>query len=277
MGESSLPVRYPVLDFPPWGKLAFTPELQAQSEASIKEDLDLVAVHLSRCEAVFSESNGTYCYTTLTSCDCPFFSKNMLPCKHIFRLARELHIKIHLNHATPYTTNVHTAIQPVTPQSALSLKEKNFPPTKPPGQDELEKKKRRKNILGKSWTAFLLLICIFLLFQKPHNGNRTSSPRAAVTSTTTLNDVRHISPDDVQDPSPRSGNNRSGGGTHDSVTYNTVIDENQYTFIVNTSTKKIHYPDCSSVSKISPSNMAETDDPEGLLKKGYTWCKRCHG
>ena len=48
-------------------------------------------------------------------------------------------------------------------------------------------------------------------------------------------------------------------------------------YVVNTKTKKIHLPSCSSVADIKDTNRGETDDPEALLAEGYAWCKRCHG
>ncbi|MBO6052920.1 MAG: hypothetical protein J6Q17_04215 [Clostridia bacterium] len=48
-------------------------------------------------------------------------------------------------------------------------------------------------------------------------------------------------------------------------------------YVVNTKTKKIHLPACSSVGDIKPENRGETDDPDVLLAEGYAWCKRCHG
>ena len=48
-------------------------------------------------------------------------------------------------------------------------------------------------------------------------------------------------------------------------------------YILNTSSKKIHCPTCSSVGEIKPENRAQTADPEAALAEGYVWCKRCHG
>ena len=48
-------------------------------------------------------------------------------------------------------------------------------------------------------------------------------------------------------------------------------------YVVNTKTKKIHLPTCSSVADIKPENRSESDDPDALLAEGYAWCKRCHG
>ena len=58
----------------------------------------------------------------------------------------------------------------------------------------------------------------------------------------------------------------------------TALDpEEELVYVVNTKTKKIHLPDCSSVAEIREGNRSETDDPESLLSQGYSWCKRCHG
>lgn len=48
------------------------------------------------------------------------------------------------------------------------------------------------------------------------------------------------------------------------------------TYILNTSSQKIHRADCSSVAKIKDSNKSTTTDPEAKLAEGYTWCGICH-
>ena len=48
-------------------------------------------------------------------------------------------------------------------------------------------------------------------------------------------------------------------------------------YVVNTKTKKIHLPTCSSVGDIKPENRSESDDPDALIAEGYVWCKKCHG
>ncbi|MCR4905803.1 MAG: hypothetical protein K6A33_06940 [Clostridiales bacterium] len=48
-------------------------------------------------------------------------------------------------------------------------------------------------------------------------------------------------------------------------------------YVVNTKTKKIHLPTCSSVGDIKPENRSESDDPDTLIAEGYAWCKKCHG
>ena len=47
-------------------------------------------------------------------------------------------------------------------------------------------------------------------------------------------------------------------------------------FILNTSSKKIHTPDCPMVKTIDPENYSETDDFLGVLAKNYTQCKQCY-
>ena len=50
----------------------------------------------------------------------------------------------------------------------------------------------------------------------------------------------------------------------------------QITYILNTSSKKIHYPSCSSANKILDKNRGEhTGDYTELLSQGYTTCGIC--
>lgn len=48
-------------------------------------------------------------------------------------------------------------------------------------------------------------------------------------------------------------------------------------YILNTSTKKIHYPNCRSVAQMKEKNKkATTESKEALLSKGYTPCGNCN-
>ena len=47
------------------------------------------------------------------------------------------------------------------------------------------------------------------------------------------------------------------------------------TYVLNTNTKKIHYPDCSSVDDMKEKNKAFTDDYEEAIAQGYKPCGRC--
>lgn len=53
-------------------------------------------------------------------------------------------------------------------------------------------------------------------------------------------------------------------------------DTNGVTYVLNTNTKKIHYPSCDSVEKIKPKNYATTDDYNSAIAQGYVPCKKCN-
>lgn len=48
------------------------------------------------------------------------------------------------------------------------------------------------------------------------------------------------------------------------------------TYVLNTNTKKIHYPSCSSVDQMKEKNKAYTDDYAGVIAQGYVPCKNCN-
>lgn len=51
----------------------------------------------------------------------------------------------------------------------------------------------------------------------------------------------------------------------------------QCTYILNTNSKKFHYPDCSSVDEMSEKNKKETTATrEEIIAQGYVPCKRCN-
>lgn len=68
----------------------------------------------------------------------------------------------------------------------------------------------------------------------------------------------------------------AGYSIGDNATFGTYEhDTNGVTYVLNTNTKKIHYPSCSSVEKIKPKNYATTDDYNSAIEQGYVPCKRC--
>ena len=68
----------------------------------------------------------------------------------------------------------------------------------------------------------------------------------------------------------------AGYSIGDNATFGTYEhDTNGVTYVLNTNTKKIHYPSCSSVEKIKPENYATTDDYSSAIAQGYVPCKRC--
>ena len=51
----------------------------------------------------------------------------------------------------------------------------------------------------------------------------------------------------------------------------------EYTYVLNTNTKRFHYPDCESVDEMSEKNRAYTSQTrEELLAAGYVSCGRCN-
>lgn len=61
----------------------------------------------------------------------------------------------------------------------------------------------------------------------------------------------------------------------------TVVDDkaagNVQTYILNTNTKKFHYPSCASVKKMKDKNKKEvTDSRDSIIAQGYDPCGNCH-
>ncbi len=53
-------------------------------------------------------------------------------------------------------------------------------------------------------------------------------------------------------------------------------DQENFTYVLNTKSKKFHYPSCASAKKISPENYAKTSESrESLTSKGYRPCGNC--
>ncbi len=70
-----------------------------------------------------------------------------------------------------------------------------------------------------------------------------------------------------------------GGNHFDNSTENDVGNENNpgTTYVLNTSTKKFHYPTCSSVKQMADKNKSEvTSTRDELISQGYSPCGRCH-
>ena len=47
-------------------------------------------------------------------------------------------------------------------------------------------------------------------------------------------------------------------------------------YVVNTSSRRIHLPDCRYVQSISEEHRKEIEDPRQALLEGYTYCGHCH-
>lgn len=49
------------------------------------------------------------------------------------------------------------------------------------------------------------------------------------------------------------------------------------TYVLNTNTKKFHYPDCASVDEIKEKNRQDVSwDRSDVIAQGYVPCKRCN-
>ena len=71
-----------------------------------------------------------------------------------------------------------------------------------------------------------------------------------------------------------TGGNTGSGGNDD--TEEGEPDGEEHTYVINTSTKKIHYPDCGSVKNMSEKNKGYYDGSiSDLLDQGYTTCGNC--
>lgn len=70
----------------------------------------------------------------------------------------------------------------------------------------------------------------------------------------------------------------SGGSGNNFNTYsNPSQQQTSSSYVLNTSTKKFHYPSCDSVEKISPDNYATSSSSrESLIAQGYDPCGNCH-
>ncbi len=81
----------------------------------------------------------------------------------------------------------------------------------------------------------------------------------------------------VQETSPQNNATASSGGDSNFNTYdNASQQQTEATYVLNTSTKKIHHPSCSSVKKIAPQNYSTSNSSvDELISQGYSTCGNC--
>lgn len=83
----------------------------------------------------------------------------------------------------------------------------------------------------------------------------------------------------VQEPSSQNNATASvaSGGNSNFNTYdNASQQQTEASYVLNTSTKKIHYPSCSSVKKIAPQNYSTSGSSvDELIAQGYSTCGIC--
>ena len=85
------------------------------------------------------------------------------------------------------------------------------------------------------------------------------------------------SPVQISQESSSSNSAASTGGDSNFNTYdNASQQQTEATYVLNTSTKKIHHPSCSSVKKIAPKNYSTSNSSvDELISQGYSTCGNC--
>lgn len=122
--------------------------------------------------------------------------------------------------------------------------------------------------------------------QNARNTNKGGNSTASKPSSSQTQTGVKIDPSSPSASKPQGENTQSGGNSNIGVRGNA---DNFYTYdnadqqntddkrVLNTSTKKIHYPSCGEVKKIAPQNYNTSNLSENtLLNQGYTTCKKCH-
>lgn len=74
-----------------WNNIHTDPQQVKRQNSACKKELTPHQVNEGECNATFKGSNGNY-LTTLSNCKCRDFTLRKLPCKHMYRLAYELHL-----------------------------------------------------------------------------------------------------------------------------------------------------------------------------------------
>lgn len=97
----------------------------------------------------------------------------------------------------------------------------------------------------------------------------TSKPTAAPTTEPTAEPTAAPLPEPTIEPTPEPVSDPA-------VTTDSNNNPDEYTYVLNTSTHKIHHPNCKSVAKIKAENYAATSKSlDDLLGEGYTKCGNC--
>lgn len=100
------------------------------------------------------------------------------------------------------------------------------------------------------------------------------TPSPAPTSTPAPTPTPTLTPEPTLTP---AGNHSNTSSNNNFDTYNNSEQQQTTdTFVLNTSSMKIHYPSCRSVPKIKPQNYATSSESLAELKaQGYTTCGIC--
>ncbi len=92
------------------------------------------------------------------------------------------------------------------------------------------------------------------------------------------NDYTPGDPDDkpAQPQTSKTASTQTAGGSSAGNSSSSQSIPVTTTYILNTSTKKIHYPDCKSVKQMKETNKkTTTESRESLISQGYTPCGNC--
>lgn len=74
-----------------WNDVHQNPEQLKRQKSACKSEVSPVSIDFDDCSGVFHGSKTDYS-TDLNECTCVDFARRMLPCKHMYRLAYELHL-----------------------------------------------------------------------------------------------------------------------------------------------------------------------------------------
>lgn len=112
----------------------------------------------------------------------------------------------------------------------------------------------------------------------------TTEPSEIIIIDTPSNEIPIVAPAENSSPvineSVQSSSIDIGSGNGDNSYFNTYDNTEQQhtedTYVLNTSTMKIHYPSCSSIVKIAPQNYSTTNlSVDELKSQGYSTCGIC--
>jgi len=106
--------------------------------------------------------------------------------------------------------------------------------------------------------------------QKPEPAKPESTPNEQAT-------LNVASTGSGQEGGTQPAHNSEGNANNFNTYDNEQQQQTSAQWVLNTNTRKIHYPSCSSVSRIAPRNYKTSNASESeLLAQGYTVCGRCH-
>ena len=106
---------------------------------------------------------------------------------------------------------------------------------------------------------------------KHYNEHGKAEGRVAIAATTTASETTTSTAGTAS-----KGTKSNGGNGFD--TYNIPSQQQtEASYVLNTNTKKFHYPSCNDVKKIKPENYATSSlSRDDIIAQGYSSCGHCH-